>query len=127
LIIFSILLSLKHMKIIIKATNIKLTEALEEWVRMKLEPLARFEKSLEEKDVLPSLREKPRVEIWTEIGKTTYHHRKGDVFRAEIQIRLPKKSIRAEAVSDDLRAAIVEARDETARQLKRYKEKFLNF
>ena len=35
--------------------------------------------------------------LWVEIGKTTQHHQKGKVFRAECQMRLPGKSIRSTA------------------------------
>ena len=100
------------MNIIIKATNIELKQGLEEWVRMRLEPLERLDKFLQEKD----------VEIWVEIGKTTKGQRKGDIFRAEAQIRLPGKSIRAEAVSSNLRKSINGLRDKLQREIIEYKE-----
>jgi len=105
------------MNIIIKATNIELTDSLEQWVKTRLEPLAKLEKTLQEKD----------VEIWVEIGKTSKHHRKGDIFRAEAQLRLPGKSIRAEAVTNNLRKSINEIRDKLQREIKQYKEKKWEF
>ncbi len=66
---------------------------------------------------------KPRVEVWVEIGKTTSHHQKGDIFRAEAQMRFPGKSLRAESKRDDLKLAITEIKDELQRELKQYKEK----
>ena len=100
------------MNIIIKATNIELTGALEQWVRMRLEPLAKLEKTLQEKD----------VEIWVEIGRTSKHHRKGDIFRAEAQMRLPGKSIRAEATTSNLRKSINQVRNKLQREIVEYKE-----
>ena len=100
------------MNIIIKATNIELKHDLEEWVKIRLEPLERFDKFLQEKD----------VEVWVELGKTTKGQRKGDIFRAEAQIRLPGKSIRAEAVSNNVRKSINELRDKLQREVVQYKE-----
>ncbi len=113
----------KDMRIDIKTTNIELTEALDVWVRMKLEPLERLMDILREKDVFVSGKEDERVNVWVEIGKTTREQRKGDVFRAEIQMRLPHKSIRVTAVTDDLRKSINEARDKLQRELKEYQER----
>ncbi len=67
---------------------------------------------------------KPRVEVWVEIGRTTRHHQKGDIFRAEAQMRFPGKSIRAESERDDLKLAITEVKDELQRELKKYKGKY---
>lgn len=111
------------MKIIIKSTNIKLTKALRGWVKTKLGSLMRFYDGFARKDVLSSGKEDERVDVFVEIGKTTTKQNKGEVFRAEAQIRLPGKSIRAEATRRNLSAAIVEARDKLQRKIKRYKEK----
>lgn len=112
------------MKIVIKTKNIELSQALRDWIRIKLEPLEKFERIFQEKywDHFFG-KGKPRVEVWVEIGRETRHHKKGPVFRAEAQMRLPGKSIRSEAVSENLRAAITEVRDELQREIKEYKEK----
>ena len=86
------------MNIIIKTTNIQIDESLKQWVEMRLKKLEKLEKSLKEKD----------VEIFVEIGKTTKGQRKGEIFRAEAQIRLPGKSIRVESVTNDLRKSVNE-------------------
>lgn len=100
------------MNIIIKTTNIELTESLEQWVHMRLQPLEKLQSFLKE----------PDVEAWVEIGKTTKGQKKGDIFRAEAQIRLPGKSIRAEAVSNNLRKSINEIKDKLQREIIEYKE-----
>jgi len=66
---------------------------------------------------------KSRTVVWVEIEKTTSHHSKGKVFRAEVQIRLPKGTIRAESTQDDLRVASVEFKNQLQRAIKQYKEK----
>jgi len=112
-------------KITIKTKNIKLGRALKDFIEGKINDLEKF---------LPIFRKKyyngfwgkgkPRVEAWVEVEKTTLHHRKGPiVFRAECQMRLPGKSLRSEALSEDLRLAICQVKDELQCQLKQYKNK----
>lgn len=117
------------MKIIIQTRNIKLNRALSEYIEEKLDPLEKFSKILynEEKYFNHFFgKGKPRAEMWLEIGKESQHHRKGPVFRAEAQIRFPKKSIRAKAISKNLKQAITEIKDELQRGLKQYKEKLIS-
>ncbi len=58
-----------------------------------------------------------------EIGHTTRHHKKGKVFRAEADLVLPRRVIRAEAEAYDIYAAIDMLREELDRQVKSYKGK----
>jgi len=115
------------MKIIIKTTNIKLTQALRKYIEEKLNSLEKFAKIFQSEKYFNHFfgRGKPRVEAWVEIGKTTLHHRKGKIFWAECQIRFPKKSLRSTAQSKDLKLAITEVKDELQRELKQYKEKII--
>jgi len=112
------------MKINIKATNIELNDSLRFWVQEKIGELEKFLGVFGSEDLIAG--EKEKVELWVEIGKTTKHHLKGDVFRAEVQLYLPKKSLRAEAINVDLRTAINEAKDELQREIKQYKGKRLD-
>ena len=112
------------MKINIKATNIELNDSLRFWVQEKIGELEKFLGVFGSEDLIAG--EKEKVEFWVEIGKTTKHHLKGDVFRAEVQLYLPKKSLRAEAINVDLRTAINEAKDELQREIKQYKGKRLD-
>lgn len=113
------------MKIVIKTTNIELTPSLKELIEEEINSLERFSKILQDEKYYDHFfgKGKPRIEAWVEVGKTTRHHKKGDVFRAEAQMRFPKKSLRSEAVAKNLRQAITEVKDELQRQLKQYKEK----
>jgi len=101
------------MQLHIKATNFKLTPAIEDWVLEKIKTLEKY---------IPNLDKKGVVECWVEVGKVTMHHQKGDVFRAEADIRLPGKVLRVEATESDLKMAIVRVKDELQRQLNKYKD-----
>jgi ribosomal subunit interface protein len=60
-----------------------------------------------------------------EIGKTTRHHAKGPFYRAEINLRIPNKLLRAESEMEDLYAALEEVEKELKRQLSEEKDRFL--
>ncbi|MDI6591751.1 MAG: ribosome-associated translation inhibitor RaiA [Patescibacteria group bacterium] len=116
------------MKIVIKTKNVKLNPTLREWIQMELDSLEKFSKILQNKEEYFNHffgKGKPRVEAWVEIGKESLHHKKGPVFWVECQMRFPKRSLRATAQSENLKAAITEVKDELQRQLKQYKEKVL--
>ena len=117
---------LKLMKIVIKATNIKLDQALKEFIEEKISSLEKFSKIFynENEDFDHFFgKGKPKVEAWVEIGKTTFHHQKGPIFWAECQIRFPKTSLRATSKREELKLAIVEIKDKLQRELKQCKEK----
>ncbi len=105
----------------IKATNIELNESLRIFVEEKVSEL---KKNLVKFEEVPQIgREK--IDVRVEIGRTTHHHKKGDIFRAEIQVYLPKQLLRAVVKNIDLRSAIIEARDELDREIRKYKGKRL--
>lgn len=101
------------MHITIKATNIELTDAIRTYVENKVG-------SLQSK-----IAGSPEVVAHVEVGKTTNHHKQGEVFRAEIDIVVSGKAQQFRAVTerDDLYAAIDEARDEMERELVQFKDK----
>jgi len=113
------------MKIVIKTKNLKLNQALRQYIREKLDSLEKFSKILYTETYFDHFfgKGKPRVEAWVEIAKTTLHHKKGPVFWAECQMRFPRRSLRSTARSKDLRLAIDEVKDELQRQLKQYRNK----
>lgn len=97
------------MQINIKATKMELTPAIEAVVKEKVEGLNKYFDNIIEADV--------------EVGITTSHHHKGDIFRAEINLTVPKTVLRAEAETDDLYKAINEAKDKLKNELIKYKER----
>ena len=58
-----------------------------------------------------------------EVGRTTRHHRTGNIFRAEIQMHFPKKEMRAEAMGKTIFEAMDKVKDDVYMELERYKEK----
>ena len=52
-----------------------------------------------------------------ELGKTTNHHKKGDFFKAEININIPNKNLRVVVEKDELFTAIDIAKDNMVRDL----------
>lgn len=100
------------MQVDIKTKNIELTDAIRSAVEKKM-------KSLEKK--VERFGESVTAEV--EVGKTTHHHHKGEVFRAEVHVRLPGKLVYAEETNEDLYAAVNEATREAERQIIDYKEK----
>jgi ribosomal subunit interface protein len=113
------------MKITLQTKNLKLNKVLLQYIREKINSLEKFAKIFESEKYFNNFfgKGKPRLEAWIEIGKTTLHHKKGPVFWAECQMRLPGKSVRATAGGNDLKMAITEIKDELQRELKQYKEK----
>lgn len=108
------------MKITIKTKNLELTDALREYINKKIIPIQKFISILKEDT---QKKGKALAEVIIEVERTTKHHRKGEIFRAEARIILPKKNIMVEEVSDDLYKAIVEIKKELIIEIKKYKLK----
>ena len=102
------------MKISIKR-SVDLTPSLETYIESKLVPLAKFVKPFDATG---------EAAIWLEISRTSKHHKKGSVFFASIDLRLPKKILRAEAYAENVRRAIDEARDTLRLEIQKYKTQF---
>ena len=101
------------MKIKITTTNIELTHTIESYVEEKMRSVEKF--------AIPHKSEDPIME--GEIGKTTNHHNSGDVFRAEVNMRVRGKYFRATSEKSDLYAAIDDVRNELVRELSSHKDK----
>ncbi len=98
------------MQIDIKSKNMKLTEAIKNYVNEKIGGLEKFYDNI--------------LVARVEVGLTTNHHQKGDIFRAEANLEVPQKHIlRAESEKEDLYMAINEVKDDLQRQIKKFKEK----
>lgn len=93
-------------KISIKTTGVESTPALVDFVNNKISQVERFLESGDE------------ILIEVEIGKTTAHHRSGEIFKAEINLFANGKRFRVEETSEDLYAAIDIAKDELMKQVR---------
>lgn len=99
------------MKINIKSTNMDLTEEVKNYIEKKIGKTAKLFKKIKQ-DVLADV----------EVGRTTFHHQKGDVFRAEVNIQVPNKLLRAEKEANDIFAAIDGVKDDLKREITKYKK-----
>ncbi len=99
------------MKITIQAPNLELTPALTQFIEEKIGGLEKFLKKFHPEDVLA------RVDV----GRSTRHHRHGNVYHVDVNLVLPHGTIRAAHDDEDVRKAINVARDILQREIKKFK------
>jgi putative sigma-54 modulation protein len=105
-----LILELTTMTINITHRGIELTEAIRDYTQEKMESLEKYGKQIRLIDV--------------EVGKTSLHHHKGDVFLCEATIHLEDgHQIRLEREAEDLYKAIEKVRDHARNELAEHKEK----
>ncbi len=63
------------------------------------------------------------VALDIEVEKTTDHHKKGKIFRAEANLSVGKKLLRAEALGETLNEAIDLLEQELGIEIKKFKDK----
>lgn len=98
------------MSITIKTTLIELTPALSDYTEKRLKTISKYTEG------------DPQISV--EIGKTTMHHRHGDIFRAEVNLTTALgRQYRAVSEKADLYEAIDDVRAEIVRELKAGKAK----
>ncbi len=100
------------MRINIKATNLELTNAISDYVEKRVASLEKFVDKNDESAIAQ-----------VEVGKSTKHHQSGDIFRAEINLHIAGKDLRAVAEKDNLYSAIDEAKDEMTREITSHKDR----
>ena len=99
------------MHISIKATQIELTLSIKEYVEKRCGAFEKFFSDIEDSS------------ITVEVGKTTNHHKSGDIFKTEMQSMYKGDLVRAVAEASDLYHSIDKAHDELFRILSSKKEK----
>ena len=62
-----------------------------------------------------------------EVGRTTHHHRSGEIFRAEINFHSRLADVRVESEKEDLYVALLEVKDEIIEVLRSKKAKKVTF
>ncbi len=100
------------MKYTIKGTDISLTKDLTMYIEKKMEALEKFVKHFG-----------PSVSAQVEVARTSRHHKSGDIFRVEVQMHVPGKELRAEALGKTVLEAMDKVKDEIQRELVQRKEK----
>jgi ribosomal subunit interface protein len=102
------------MKINLKTTNFSLTEAIENYLRERLAPLEKLVHKTEAKG-------ETLAEV--ELGRTT-HHRHGEIFRAEINLRLAGGgNLRTVSEQESLYAAIDLMKDGMLEEVRAWQKK----
>lgn len=96
----------------IKATNIEITPAISDYLDKRISAFDRF---------IPTDDTSAMCQI--EVGKTTKHHKSGDFFKAEVNLRVSGKNFYAVSEKEDLYAAIDEVKDEIVYQMTSEKDK----
>lgn len=101
------------MNIKIKATNFEMGNDVHEYITRKMTSLSKF------------LRSADSALCEIEVGKTTNHHKSGDIFKAEVNITDSGRQFYTVAESFDIFAAIDEVRDEIEREVVSKKKRYL--
>jgi len=104
----------KIMNIIIKGTNLELHEDLKVYVNEKIGGLKKF---IENENTDPS-----SIIVRVELAKTTQHHQHGDIYKAEVNLQLPKKMFRSVDESDDIYKSIDKVKDELREMINSHKD-----
>ncbi len=98
------------MHINISSSNLELTPTVKEYAEQKLQTLEKFLKKVDD----------AAIAFDVKLSRTTFHHQKGDVFRAEANIALPGKAVYQFAENWDIRVAIDQLKDLLQRDVKKY-------
>ncbi len=102
------------MHIQILGTKMDLTPSIKEYVEEKIGGLSKFVKRYEaESDIIAKV----------DLGRSTAHHNKGEVYYAEVTIALPGGVVRSENKHDNLHSAIDGVKNSLKKELVKFKEK----
>ena len=106
------------MKINIIATGIELTPAISDYVDKKVAALEKYLPPQASEDAAST-----DILAQVEIGKSTNHHKSGEIFKAEIHITGGGLDYYAVEETEDLYASIDKVKDEIAQEIRRVKGK----
>ncbi len=101
------------MQIIIHTKNIDLTPSIKTLVEDKVGSVEKF--------IKPKNAELAEARV--EVGRPSKHHKSGMIYYAEINLKIGSRLLRAEARHMKLEYAVVEARKDLERQIKKGKQK----
>ena len=101
------------MRVHISAQGLDITPSIRTYIETKLGSLSRFAGVLDKKD---------QIKMLVEVGRITRRHRHGVIYRVAADLNLPPKNVlRAEEISEDIRAAIDAVRDKLSCEIKKRK------
>lgn len=99
------------MQLNIKATNLELTPKLKEYIQLKMDMLDKY------------LGKFKVISARVEVGRTTNHHLKGEIYRAEVNLVIAGDLLRVEKTEKDVFKAIDKVKDHLDLVIKKYKDK----
>ncbi|MEK7459795.1 MAG: ribosome-associated translation inhibitor RaiA [Patescibacteria group bacterium] len=103
------------MQINLKGTNIELTPSIKDYVLKKVTNLEKLLKKIEEKQ--------GKIYVNFEVGKSTLHHNKGEVFHTDCLINLNGEEFYASSDKEDLYVAIDEIKEILFNKINKNKDK----
>lgn len=101
------------MRVEINCSRIDLTDALKKYAETKIKSVERLVKRFELQGELIA---------FVEISKISRHHKQGDVYYAEITMKMPEKTIRIEKTHESIQGAIDQLKDTLKEEVARTKE-----
>ena len=105
------------MTITIQGTRLDLTDGIRRYVEEKLDDAFRAFGDMD----------RTSVAVAVELEVTTLHHRNdAGLYRAEANVSLPGRMLRAEASADDLYRAITEMKHTLTREIRRWRERLID-
>lgn len=99
------------MRLNIKATNLELTAELKDYAQQKIDMLDKYLGKLKV------------INARIEVSKTTNHHLKGEIYRAEVNLSLGGDLLRVAKIEKDVFKAIDKVKDHLELVIKKYKDK----
>lgn len=99
------------MQLNIKATKMELTTAIRDYCQAKMDKTEKY------------LGQLPVLNCDVEVSKTVGDQRKGDIFRAEVNLQVPQQLLRVERTASDLYKAIDKVQEHLKLVIKKYKDK----
>ncbi len=102
------------MNINIKATKIELTPAIRGYIQEKMDMLEKY------------LGDIKVINADFEVELTTRHHHKGEIFRAEANLKVAGGFLRVDKTEKDLYKAIDKVKDHLKEMIVEYKEKLID-
>lgn len=103
------------MQINLLGKNIELTEAIKEYASKRVTNLEKLLSRIEEKG--------GKVMANFEVGKSTNHHKLGEVFHADCSIKIDGKEFYGSADKEDLYAAIDAVKDSLYNEINKNKDR----
>lgn len=103
------------MQVNIKATKMELTDAIRDYCQKKMDMLEKYLGG-----------RIPVINCDVEVEKTIGDQHKGDIFRAEVNLEVPREILRVERTEKDLYKAIDKVKDHMAMAIEKYKGKMID-